>query len=268
MIEFDVYVKGLEQVVEQATRALRVELSDLMNELYGLSAGSKLFDAPTVLKKRKVADKLGATADKRVDKAFRTIYKDLTSMMERVAVAQQGILLDELRKRGIKPTSPYTDSKLAAEGKNTLVVGLLLGEWLERSSLKVKQEYRRALNRTILLARDESFLRTEIKGTRSRASLVSVARRDLEATARTAIYAAANAAMLLSMRKQRRALKGFEPRTKLDSKTTPLCRLYSSGSWALDGTKLPESTYDGSFPGPPPWHYNCRTYLVPILKKG
>ena len=31
------------------------------------------------------------------------------------------------------------------------------------------------------------------------------------------------------------------------------------------GRPLPESTVRTKFPGPPPWHWNCRTTLTPIM---
>ncbi len=62
-------------------------------------------------------------------------------------------------------------------------------------------------------------------------------------------------------------IKGVEAQVTLDTRTTELCMGRSGGMWNIKtGEPLPGSTVTESFPGSPPWHWNCRTVLIPIIK--
>ena len=57
-------------------------------------------------------------------------------------------------------------------------------------------------------------------------------------------------------------VKGFRVLNILDEHTTGRCREYNRSEWFLSGRSLNKQT---SLPGLPPWHYNCRTLIEPIL---
>ena len=61
-------------------------------------------------------------------------------------------------------------------------------------------------------------------------------------------------------------LRGRQAVATLDSRTTDLCKSRDGGAWDFDGNPLPESRIKIPFPGPPPWHWRCRTVLIPITK--
>lgn len=52
----------------------------------------------------------------------------------------------------------------------------------------------------------------------------------------------------------------------LDDKTSAICMARSGFAWDLDGNPLPETDTNEPFPGPPPYHPNCRSTLVPVVK--
>ena len=59
-------------------------------------------------------------------------------------------------------------------------------------------------------------------------------------------------------------IKGYQALVTLDSRTSDICISRSGMVWKLDGT--PTSGNTTPFPGPPPWHWRCRSTLLPILK--
>ena len=60
-------------------------------------------------------------------------------------------------------------------------------------------------------------------------------------------------------------IRGLAAITTLDGRTSKICISRSGGAWDPDsGKPLPESTVQSGFPGYPPWHLNCRTFLAPV----
>jgi hypothetical protein len=60
-------------------------------------------------------------------------------------------------------------------------------------------------------------------------------------------------------------LQGVQAIVTLDARTSDICMARSAMAWDFDGKPLNDET-DIDFPGPPPWHPNCRTTLVPVVK--
>lgn len=55
--------------------------------------------------------------------------------------------------------------------------------------------------------------------------------------------------------------------SRLDSRTSPICRALSNGMWDLNtGRPLPGSAVSSRFPGPPPKHFNERSQLHPLTR--
>lgn len=53
----------------------------------------------------------------------------------------------------------------------------------------------------------------------------------------------------------------------LDNRTSAVCQARSRGMWDLNtGRPLPGSPVQTRFPGPPPWHFNCRSQLHPLTR--
>lgn len=53
----------------------------------------------------------------------------------------------------------------------------------------------------------------------------------------------------------------------LDGRTTLICMSLSGGVWSLKtGDPLPSSETQDPYPGPPPFHWNCRSVISPVTK--
>lgn len=59
-------------------------------------------------------------------------------------------------------------------------------------------------------------------------------------------------------------VKGIGLKVTLDTRTTLICIALSGGMWDLEGNPLPDSTVQEQYKGPPPFHWNCRTFEYPI----
>lgn len=88
--------------------------------------------------------------------------------------------------------------------------------------------------------------------------------REATALVRTAVQTVANEARNEMYLANGDVIKGRMAVVTLDGRTTPLCRSRSGAVWDMEGNPLPESLVKIPFPGPPPWHYNCRTTLSPV----
>lgn len=61
-------------------------------------------------------------------------------------------------------------------------------------------------------------------------------------------------------------VRGVQAINPLDSSTSNICRARAGAAWTLDGYPFPGYASVGNFPGNPPWHVNCRTVMVAIVK--
>ena len=83
---------------------------------------------------------------------------------------------------------------------------------------------------------------------------------------RTATLSVGNAALMETYDQFEEVLKGYEAVTTLDHRTSDICMARTGAAWNLDGSPMAGSTATGPFPGPPPWHWHCRTVLAPVVK--
>lgn len=92
-------------------------------------------------------------------------------------------------------------------------------------------------------------------------------RAHLETVSRTGANAAHNAAVLAVARANRKVINGVMALATLDLRTTEICRPRHGAAWDLEtGMPMAWSASQERFPGRPPWHYRCRTTLVPVFR--
>ena len=107
-----------------------------------------------------------------------------------------------------------------------------------------------------------------IRGNRSldfRDGVIAKSKRGAEMIVRTATDAVTNSARLATYKRNSDSIRGIQANAVLDSRTTVLCRTRNGYAWHLESGKPFRGT-PISFPGTPPWHFNCRTTLAPIFK--
>ena len=91
-------------------------------------------------------------------------------------------------------------------------------------------------------------------------------RRQAETLVRTSVQSQANAARHQFYERNQNVVRGMQALVTLDVRTSGLCRSRSGMAWDFEGNPLNEITTQ-PWPGPPPWHYGCRTTLIAVLKE-
>ena len=107
-----------------------------------------------------------------------------------------------------------------------------------------------------------------IRGNRAlqfRDGVMAKSKRGAEMIVRTATDAVTNSARLATYKRNSDTLRGIQANAVLDSRTSVLCRTRNGFAWHMDSGRPFRGT-PIHFPGPPPWHFNCRTTLSPIFK--
>jgi hypothetical protein len=96
--------------------------------------------------------------------------------------------------------------------------------------------------------------------------LLDVSYSAVEALVRNSTASVSNITLLETYRQNGDVVKGIEAITTLDSRTSDICMARTGSAWDLEGKPFPESSTQEPFPGPPPWHFRCRTVLGPVMK--
>ena len=159
-------------------------------------------------------------------------------------------------------------STLKALANDDLVEGRPAKEWWAQQSDNLRGRFQQTIRQGIFAGETLGQLQQRVRGTKARNfqdGVMAVTARNAEALIRTSVLSVANAARYETLKANDDVIGGFQALVTLDARTSELCMARSGNAWDLDGnpvnaeTKIP-------FPGPPPWHFNCRTVLVPVLK--
>lgn len=96
--------------------------------------------------------------------------------------------------------------------------------------------------------------------------IMDVSRNQADALVRTSVQTVSNQTMLATYQANSDILRGMQALATLDTRTTPVCMSRDGAKWSNEGDPLPGSPRNEPFPGPPPWHWRCRSVLVPLTK--
>ena len=89
----------------------------------------------------------------------------------------------------------------------------------------------------------------------------------METLITTSIQTLANSLQLATYRQNTNIVQGLHALVTLDNKTSVLCMGRSGFEWDINTGKPLNTRTNIGFPGSPPWHWNCRTILIPIFGK-
>ena len=158
--------------------------------------------------------------------------------------------------------------------RSILVDGRTLGDWWDANAESYRKEFTGRVRRGIQGVQGAPGGRTltqiarDIQGTRvtgRRGSVVVRSMRQAEALVRTGMNRAVNEARGALYAANAEVLRGLQAWNPLDDRTSPICRARAGASWTMDGEPLPGSGGVGRFPGYPPWHWGCRSTIIPII---
>jgi hypothetical protein len=96
--------------------------------------------------------------------------------------------------------------------------------------------------------------------------VMGISRNEADSLVRTSAQSTANAALLETYQENSDLLIGIAAFVTLDNRTTLTCISRDGAAWDMEGNPLPDSPRQEPYPGPPPWHWRCRTVQTPITK--
>lgn len=214
---------------------------------------------------------------KRINSAVIDDLKDLAKVEE---LAMTKIVNDVI---GVEILATHLNPQLIKElVSNTLIVGAPSAEWWARQSYSTQRRFADEIRKGMMQGETLTELSQRIRGkpTGARAGyktasgeqrfrtefsggIMDISRREADALVRSSVQAVSQAARFSVYEHNNDVIDGVQALVTLDSRTTDICKAISGQAWLLDGTPIGNS---GPWRGPPPYHYNCRTTLIPILK--
>jgi hypothetical protein len=96
--------------------------------------------------------------------------------------------------------------------------------------------------------------------------VLDVSKREATALVRSSVQTVSNEVMQETFTQNEDVLDGWQALATLDLKTTPVCRARDGAAWDFKGNPLPQSPVQIPSPGRPPWHWQCRTIGIPVVK--
>jgi len=177
-----------------------------------------------------------------------------------------------------------TPEQLKSVASNALVEGAPSAEWWGRQSAALRNRFADQMRIGVLQGENVNQLVQRVRGTATgkfttfeidgkrrklrefAGGLMDTSTREATALVRTSVQQVSNDARFAALKANDDVLKGVQALVTLDNRTSEICMARSGGAWDFDGKPLPESATQEAFPGAPPWHWNCRTTLVPLTK--
>lgn len=162
---------------------------------------------------------------------------------------------------------------LAGIVNNSLVEGDTIGSWVARQSASLRRRFEDQIRQGMLAGEPLGDLVRRIRGRaipgrpgQFAGGIMQTSTREAEALARTATQQIAQDTRATLYRDNQDVLKGEQVLVTLDLRTSDICKSLSGGAWDFDGKPLPESTVRTKKPAGPPFHWQCRSQLLPITK--
>lgn len=223
-------------------------------------------------------ERLQQDINARIDAVYTAIERrsenDLTEVAHTEAAAVVGVSNATLGM-------PLLKARLALKAARELVKRLrvpsddtgaeISAQWKgQRDGLKTRLAS--SLRQSIDTARTLTDTLRAIRGNRNiryRDGILPKTRAQVETLVRTAQQQTVNAARFAAYERNKDTVKGVQAQAILDGRTSITCRVRNGRAWLMDGKPFKE--YLGRvptnepFPGSPPWHWRCRSTLVPIF---
>jgi hypothetical protein len=170
----------------------------------------------------------------------------------------------------IKSGQELTSAEATALAIQTLIEGARTSLWKNRIQKALLDRVMDAMRDSLAKGENVSqAITAAFGGTIEGVPTTGVMRstkRETDLLINTAVAAVATQSRLLTFQKNANAIKWVQQVSILDNKTSKICMAYSGQVWDLQ-TLLPVAGSTLPFRGGPPRHYNCRSTLIPILKR-
>ena len=233
-------------------------LRDLNTELSGILAQDDL----TKFSKRRL-QALERFSNALIDTTYREISDEMERDLQGVASAEGRAAVRGINSSvGVDLATVYVaPSTLKALAGNTLIEGAPSSAWWARQIPTVQRRFMDTVRMGILQGMPTPAIVRMV-----REQVFPWKRRNAEAIVRTSVQAVANNVRMETYKFNSSVVKGVRAVVTLDTRTSRLCMSRSGNAWDLDGKPIKGTDTKIPFPGPPPWHWNCRTTLTGVLK--
>lgn len=175
-----------------------------------------------------------------------------------------------------------TPQVATALAKKTIIQGAPAAEWWSRQSTTLQKSFNDQMTQGILAGESTGALTQRIRGIATgkrirlpvngklksfrefSGGIMNTSTREAQALVRTSVQSVMNEARFTTYQENSDIIKEVQALVVLDSRTTSIDQARSGNIWNL-ATGIQVGGGE-NFPGPPPWHFNCRATLVPITK--
>jgi SPP1 gp7 family putative phage head morphogenesis protein len=142
-----------------------------------------------------------------------------------------------------------------------LIEGATNKDWWKRSAGMIDDRFRDQMRLGTMRGETVRELTTRI-----RQNVTPLSKRAAETQVRTLVNSVNNGAAMESFKANEDVVDGVQALSTFDKRTSDICISRGGGAWNLKtGKPLPQSPVKINYPGEPPWHFNCRTRLIPIV---
>ncbi len=211
---------------------------------------------------------------RQVRQTIATGYKDLYSTHKaelQEMAAFEAVHLVELVNTSLGTTTlavGVPESVVKSMLKDDTVLGTPLKSVWEQEAGTLNQAFIAQMRQGILAGETTDQLIQRVRGTKAlnyKDGIMEIRRRGAELRVRTSAQSVLNDARFETYKTNDDVIAGVQVLAVLDDRTSEICMARSGMAWDMEGNPLTDETTE-DFPGPPPWHPNCRSTLVPIVK--
>lgn len=153
--------------------------------------------------------------------------------------------------------------------KEDTALGVPLKTFWDQQSTALRQKFTSEIRAGVFAGETMGDMVRRVRGTKAKGfkdGIMESSRRGAEAVVRTASQSILNDARMKTFQENADVLSGVQVQATLDGRTSEICIARSRSAWDFEGDPIPGTETEESFPGPPPWHVNCRSTLIPIVK--
>ncbi len=151
---------------------------------------------------------------------------------------------------------------------DTLIRGAPSAEWWSRQSATMLERFSDTIRQGMAAGETNSDLVRRIVGTRdgTMPGIMKIAKRDAAALVQSSVQSVANETRVQFYKENDDIIEGYIYHATLDNRTTQQCAALDGYMWDLDGNPVPGQDREVDFQQPP-LHWNCRSTLLPLMKK-
>jgi hypothetical protein len=264
--------------------AIQGNLTELSRELASQVGDADIEGALSRFQEERLT-RLRGDANEVINKTYAANTRDLQLGLNQIATATQAGTVKTINTAFTYDITGITlnPHELKQLSRNPVVLGEKVTENWQKQNRNVKQAFVREMRLGIAQGETNQQLVNRVigkpTGSRERViidgkarsvpqrtgGIMQVSKREATALVRTSAQTVSNRTLDAIYRDNADIIQGVAVLVTLDGRTTVICMSVSGGRWSLKtGDPLPGSANQIPYPGPPPYHYQCRTIISPI----